>query len=137
MTVEPILPNSSFHPGQRWVSNTESELGLGIVLSVANRRVDMSFPAAGEKRTYATDNAPLSRVHYEIGQWVSDTESRALLVTEIEEHNGCLIYLGTDEDDQVIWRRMILDVARDGSKIRAVQSLVKIVVGQGTRCPSA
>lgn len=96
------MPASSFQPGQRWVSNTESELGLGIVLSVANRRVEMSFPAAGEKRTYALDIAPLSRVRYEVGQQISNIEGVTLLVTEVEEHNGCLIYLGTDENDQIV-----------------------------------
>jgi len=97
-----FVPASSFQPGQRWVSNTESELGLGIVLEAANRRVELSFPAAGEKRTYATDIAPLSRVRYEIGQTVSNLEGQSLLITEVEEHNGCLIYLGTDENDQVM-----------------------------------
>ena len=96
------MPASSFQPGQRWVSNTESELGLGIVLNVANRRVEMTFPAAGEKRTYAVDIAPLSRVHYEVGQQISNIEGDTILVTEVEEHNGCLIYLGTDENDQII-----------------------------------
>ena len=52
--------NIQFVPGQRWVSNTESELGLGIVMDTANRRVTVSFPAVGERRTYAIDNAPLS-----------------------------------------------------------------------------
>jgi ATP-dependent helicase HepA len=92
----------SFQPGQRWVSNTESELGLGIVLDVANRRIELIFPAASEKRTYAIDNAPLSRVRYEMGQQISNTDGQNLLITEVEEHNGCLIYLGTDEDDQVV-----------------------------------
>jgi ATP-dependent helicase HepA len=87
------MHGSSFHPGQRWVSNTESELGLGIVLSAANRRVELSFPAAEETRTYAIDNAPLSRVHYEIDQQVSNVDGQRLTITEIEEHNGCLIYL--------------------------------------------
>ena len=96
------MPASSFHPGQRWVSNTESELGLGIVLNVANRRVEMTFPAAGEKRTYAVDIAPLSRVRYEVGQQISNIEGDSILITEVEEHNGCLIYLGTDENDQII-----------------------------------
>ena len=93
---------TSFQPGQRWVSNTESELGLGIVLKVANRRVEMSFPAADEKRTYAVDIAPLSRVRYEVGQQISDIDSQNLLITEVEEHNGCLIYLGIDKDDQTM-----------------------------------
>jgi len=92
----------SFQPGQRWVSNTESELGLGIVIKVANRRVEMNFPAAGEQRTYAVDIAPLSRVHYEAGQHVSNTEGVSLLVTKVEEHNGCLIYLGKDENGGII-----------------------------------
>jgi len=96
------VPASSFQPGQRWVSNTESELGLGIVLNVANRRVEMSFPAAGEKRTYAIDIAPLSRVRYEVGQQISNIEGVTLLVTEVEEHNGCLIYLGSDENEQIV-----------------------------------
>ena len=96
------MPASSIQPGQRWVSNTESELGLGIVLKVANRRVEMSFPAAGEKRTYAVDIAPLSRVRYEVGQQISNIDGDTLLVTGVEEHNGCLIYLGTDENDQII-----------------------------------
>ena len=93
---------STFHPGQRWVSNTESELGLGIVLDVANRRVEMLFPAADEKRTYAIDIAPLSRVRYEVGQRVSNVDGLLLLVTEVAEHNGCLIYLGTDDEGQSV-----------------------------------
>ena len=96
------MPFSSFHPGQRWVSNTESELGLGIVLEVINRRVEISFPAAGQKRTYAVDNAPLSRVRYEKGQQVSHLEGQSMLITEVEEHNGCLVYLGTDESGQIM-----------------------------------
>ncbi|MCP4048868.1 MAG: RNA polymerase-associated protein RapA, partial [Gammaproteobacteria bacterium] len=96
------MPASSIQPGQRWVSNTESDLGLGIVLKVAHRRVELSFPAAGEKRTYAIENAPLSRVRYEMGQHVTDTQDQALLITEVEEHNGCLIYLGLDKNDQVM-----------------------------------
>ena len=56
-----------FVPGQRWISNTESELGLGIIVSSENRRIEVSYPAVAERRTYATDNAPLSRVIYNIG----------------------------------------------------------------------
>jgi len=96
------VPVSSIKPGQRWISNTESELGLGIVLEVAHRRVTMSFPAADEKRVYAIDNAPLSRVRYEVGQNISNTEGHQLLINEVAEHNDCLIYLGSDENDQVM-----------------------------------
>ena len=96
------MSSFAFQPGQRWVSNTESELGLGIVLEVAHRRVEMNFPAADEKRVYAIDNAPLSRVRYEVGQKISNLDGHELLITEVAEHNGCLIYLGSDENDQVM-----------------------------------
>ena len=59
-----------FVPGQRWVSSTEAELGLGIVESCANRRVEIYFPAADEARTYAVNNAPLSRVLFVAGDKV-------------------------------------------------------------------
>lgn len=90
----------AFVPGQRWVSNTESELGLGIVIEIANRRVEISFPAAGERRTYAMDNAPVSRVQYEVGQKVSTGDERAIVIEEVLEHNGCLIYSGVDADGE-------------------------------------
>ncbi|MDH4020718.1 MAG: RNA polymerase-associated protein RapA [Xanthomonadales bacterium] len=96
------MPSIAFQPGQRWVSNTESELGLGIVLEVAHRRVEMNFPAADEKRVYAIDNAPLSRVRYEVGQKISNLDDHELLISEVAEHNGCLIYLGSDDDGQVM-----------------------------------
>jgi len=32
-----------FIPGQRWISNTESELGLGLILDVAHKRVTVLF----------------------------------------------------------------------------------------------
>jgi len=88
------VTETSFHPGQRWVSTTESELGLGIVLEVTNRRVVLSFPAAGERRTYAIDNAPLSRVEYQAGQQVSNGEGQSMTIHTVEENNGCLIYRG-------------------------------------------
>lgn len=90
----------SFVPGQRWISNTESELGLGIVVELANRRVEISFPASGERRTYAIDNAPVSRVRYEVGQQISTEDGTQFTVAEIIENHGCLIYCGVDEEGE-------------------------------------
>ena len=87
-----------FVPGQRWISNTESELGIGIIMDTGNRRVTVSFPAVGERRTYAVDNAPLNRVRYEVGETISSAEDEALTISEIHEQGGYLIYRGTDND---------------------------------------
>ncbi len=88
----------NFVPGQRWVSSTESELGLGIVVDTFNRRVEISFPASGERRTYAIDNAPISRVYYEAGQELETEKKQILTVTDVVEHNGCYIYQCIDAD---------------------------------------
>ena len=56
-----------FTVGQRWVSQSEPKLGLGIITEFENRRVTISFPASSEVRTYASENAPISRVMYKSG----------------------------------------------------------------------
>ena len=89
-----------FVPGQRWVSNTESELGLGIVVENENRRVTLSFPAAGERRVYATDNAPLSRVIYDIGETIKDDDGLTINIQQRHDNNGCIIYGGTTADGE-------------------------------------
>lgn len=93
-----------FQIGQRWYSYTEAELGLGVVTELVDRRVDILFPATGEARTYAQNNAPLSRIVYPIGDQITDDEGVSITVTQHEESKGCVIYFGDDEEgnEQVI-----------------------------------
>ena len=91
-----------FIPGQRWISNTESELGLGIVVDYANRRVTLSFPAASEQRTYAADSAPLSRVEYPVGECITSADGEQLKVTELRERAGCILYIGKNGNDDTV-----------------------------------
>jgi len=79
------------------VSNTESELGLGIVVDNSGRMITLSFPAAGERRAYAVGNAPLSRVEYSIGDQISSDEGLKITVSERREQDGVFIYVGEDE----------------------------------------
>ena len=46
-----------FTLGQRWISDTESELGLGTVVAVDARMVTLLFPATGENRLYARNDS--------------------------------------------------------------------------------
>ena len=96
------MVKTSFVAGQRWISDTEASLGLGIVLEIANRRVTLSFPAAAEQRTYAMDNAPISRVTYQVGDFVTSMDGLRFKVTEVFENRGCLLYRGYDEDEQLV-----------------------------------
>ena len=88
----------SFSPGQRWISETEPELGLGRVVAVEYGRVELEFPAANEKRLYASDNAPLKRVVYHAGDRISDAGGQALVIESVTDDRGCLVYSGDGRD---------------------------------------
>ena len=96
------MSNEQFVPGQRWISNTEADLGLGIVIECANRRVEIAFPAALEQRTYAVGNAPLSRVVYEPGERVRNQLGDDLKVVERIENHGCYIYRCENADGEAV-----------------------------------
>ena len=87
----------AFVPGQRWISETEPELGLGIVLSLEGNRVTILFVAAGDRRLYAADNAPLTRVRFVAGDQIDTQDGHKLTVTEVIERGGLLTYVGKDD----------------------------------------
>ncbi|MDI1292530.1 MAG: RNA polymerase-associated protein RapA [Methylobacter sp.] len=87
-----------FIPGQRWISNTESELGLGLILEVAHKRVTVLFLACDEKRMYAQDNAPLTRVRFSVGDVIESIDEDKVTVTGLTEQNGLITYVGKDEN---------------------------------------
>jgi len=51
-----------FAVGQRWLSDTESELGLGVLVDVDERTISILFPKSDETRVYSRATAPLSRI---------------------------------------------------------------------------
>jgi ATP-dependent helicase HepA len=87
----------TFTIGQRWISNTESQLGLGIITDLQGRQVGISFPAADEERIYAIDNAPLSRIIYKEGEVIITNDQKKIQVTHVMEHQGLVLYTGIDE----------------------------------------
>lgn len=93
---------NDFISGQRWISNTESELGLGLVLEVAFNRVTVLFLATGAKRIYAQDNAPLTRVKFSAGDVIESTDNIKIKVKKVSAHQGLLTYIGTDEDGEEV-----------------------------------
>ncbi len=110
----------TFTAGQRWISTPEPDLGLGIILEAANRRVVIAFPAAEEERTYAADRAPLSRVQFQAGDDINVPEQPPLKVREVQEHNGCLVYFAEDSNgdihpvpEQILSAQIQLHSARD------------------------
>ena len=86
-----------FIPGQRWISNTESELGLGLILEATNNRITVLFLASDEKRVYARDNAPLTRVSFTNGDLIESINEERLKVISCNETGGLITYTGRTE----------------------------------------
>ena len=70
-------------PGQRWISSTESELGLGLVMEVERRKVKVLFPAGNETRIYAKSSAPLTRVRFSVGDSIESSEGWEMKILSI------------------------------------------------------
>ncbi len=88
----------SFITGQRWISDTETELGLGTILTQEGRTVRVLFLATGETRHYAVQNAPLTRVRFGPGDRVESREGWSLQIETVLEEEGLLCYIGTRDD---------------------------------------
>jgi len=89
-----------FQVGQRWISDSESDQGLGTVTGVENRFVNIIFTATGEARKYSKENAPLTRVIFNAGDLVPSHEGWFLTVNSHIEEQGIITYLGIRQDTQ-------------------------------------
>ena len=87
-----------YQTGQRWVSESEPELGLGLVRRVGTRTVTIAFGASGESREYARDNAPLKRVRFRVGDKVQNQQGQTIAVRSVTERNGLIIYGGNGQE---------------------------------------
>ncbi|TKY83439.1 RNA polymerase-associated protein RapA [Pectobacterium polonicum] len=100
-----------FTLGQRWISDTESELGLGTVVAVDTRMITLLFPASGENRLYSRSDAPITRVMFNPGDTVTSHEGWQLKVDDVREEKGLLVYCGQrlDDETQAELREVFLD----------------------------
>ncbi|WED26998.1 RNA polymerase-associated protein RapA [Vibrio sp. DW001] len=90
----------AFALGQRWISDTESDLGLGTIVELDARTVTLMFAASEENRVYAQKEAPITRVIFHVGDSIESQEGWSLKVEEVLVDNGLLTYVGTREDTQ-------------------------------------
>ena len=86
MSTEQIMP------GQRWVSDAEPELGLGVVMSAGSGRVSILFPAADDRREYALESAPVRRVAFDVGDSLKTHDGISGSIEEVKEDGGFLHY---------------------------------------------
>ncbi|ERK12408.1 RNA polymerase associated protein RapA [Pantoea sp. AS-PWVM4] len=101
-----------FTLGQRWISDTESELGLGTVVALDTRMVTLMFPATGENRLYARNDSPVTRVIFNPGDTVTSHEGWQMRVDDVRNENELITYIGTrldTEESNVLMREVMLD----------------------------
>ena len=79
--------------GQRWVVDTDSSLGLGIVTQSATRSLTIAFPAADQSRCYSRNNAPLTRVVFVVGDTIDTIDGNSYVVAQVEVIDDLVIYL--------------------------------------------
>lgn len=85
-----------FQIGQRWFSEGEPELGLGIIENIEQKIVSLYFPLANETRSYNAKNSPLKRFSLEVGDELITESDENYIVEEIQEQNNILFYLCKD-----------------------------------------
>ena len=112
--------------GQRWVSHTEHRLGLGIITEISGRLITIDFPAAEEQRTYARNNAPLSRIEYSVGETIADTDGRELTILEVLHDKGLIGYVCQDNEGREI---LIPEIALD-SHVHFTTPRQRLISGQ-------
>ncbi len=81
----------AFVPGQRWLSAAEPELGLGTVLRLAGRSVQIAYTGSGVVRHYAMTGAPLVRAGFRVGDRVH-MDGTEVVVQAVAERDGLLHY---------------------------------------------
>jgi len=115
--------SNTFVLGQRWVVDSEPDLGLGLVVGTSPRTVDLFFEQGDCERRYATEQAPLTRIAFEAGDTIDvfmDGEQK--VVKEVLEQEGLLIYKCVDDE--------LVPETKLSSAIQLNQPFMRLMTGQ-------
>ena len=88
--------SSGLIPGQRFMSETEPELGLGIIAEVSGKQVKVFFGATETERVYGLKSAPLKRVKFDVGDSIKSRSGHKFEVNSVSEQEGLLFYVGDE-----------------------------------------
>jgi len=87
----------NFIVGQRWMSESEPELGLGVIVGVEGKIVTCFFPAAKVDRKYGLQSAPLKRIEFNIGDEIKSQSGESFIVEERKLQDNLWIYFGAGQ----------------------------------------
>ena len=82
----------TFIVGQRWISESEPELGLGLIVEVESKTLVVFFPASNVERRYGSMTAPLRRLVFAPGDEIRLQDGAVHKIEFINEVKGLIIY---------------------------------------------
>ncbi|RUO52397.1 helicase-related protein [Pseudidiomarina homiensis] len=123
-------PAQAFVAGQRWLSETELEQGLGLITQVNGRMLTVLFPATGELRHYASQQAPLARYQLLPDDRGQHADGWWFRVTEISVSNHIVTYHGLREDTA---EEVTLPEAQLAAQVATQHPLTRILAGKTDR----
>lgn len=104
--------NQPFVIGRRYMSLTEPELGLGILVELKDKQLKVAYPASDLERVYGARTSPLKRVVFQTGDRIKSRDGQELEVEEVIEEDSLLTYCGqgqrileSDLDDHLAFNK--------------------------------
>jgi ATP-dependent helicase HepA len=85
-----------FQEGQRWISESEPELGVAVVVSTKSGGIDLLFRASNTLRRYAVESAPIRRVEFREGDTIKIHTGESVKVDSVDTEGKLLIYVSGD-----------------------------------------
>ncbi|CUA87941.1 SNF2-related protein [Pseudidiomarina woesei] len=116
-----------FIPGQRWLSETEIEQGLGMVTQLQGRMVSVLFPVTGEMRQYAISDAPLARYQLLVDEVGQHGDGWSFRVIQVDDDSGVLTYHGIREDNK---ENVLVPESQLAAQVATNQPLTRILAGK-------
>jgi ATP-dependent helicase HepA len=113
-------------PGQRFVSDAEPELGLGMIIEVDHRSITLAFAATGTTRQYAFANAPLTRISFDPGEMIRDASEQLLEILKVAEQDGLILYRVVDAEQN----ESVLPETSLSPRLGLSQPLKRLLAGQ-------
>jgi len=117
----------SFAIGQRWISESENDLGLGVITELNHRSVTIFFPASEETRMYAIATAPLTRVLFKKHDHITHQQGWQAKIVDTIINNNIALYLAQRLDNG---EEMVIKEIELASNISFSQPQDKLFAGQ-------
>jgi ATP-dependent helicase HepA len=95
-----VSKDTLYLPGQLYLSATEPELGIGVIISADRRFVEIAFSRSDCCRKYGISSAPFQRVVFKIGDIIKDSNGREHRITSVndEDSSGKILYRCAGEE---------------------------------------